>query len=238
MNSEHRESERVRFWDVVKRGVAVADRNILFIIAYFAVDYLVWFGLSRIETQLLATGADKPPELSRLMPYLLVFWIVASSVQAFMDCVIARLLRKQVLSIQPDAGLLVVATVRKFYLRMLLLSAIHVVVFTFVLPLYPAVYVVLRYVAAFVIWQDCAIRTAFSGLSGFLSVHLGKFLPVWLAGTALFVGTSFAVQSPASTNLVFMGLIHLVVAYFDFAVVAAALVSFIMLQSKRQEVLA
>jgi hypothetical protein len=225
MNGEHLEQQQVRFWDIAKRGIAVADANVAFIVFYFAVDYLAWLGLSRIQPQLVSTAADSPPGLGQLMPYLLTFWVVTSSVQAFMDCVIARLLGKQVLSIQPDSGLLLVATLRKFYLRMLLLSAIHMIVLTFAeiirLPvLYPAAYVVLRYVAAFVIWQDCGVRAAFSGLSGFLSVHLGKFLPVWLAGAALLIGTNLAVRSPASSNLVFMGLLHLVVAYFDFAVLA------------------
>ena len=238
MNGENLENEQVGFWDIVKRGVTVADANIIFIAFYFAVDYLAALGLTRLGTQLVGTGGDTPPDHSKLIVYLVVFWVVSIPLHAFMDCIIARLLRKQVLAIRPNDGLLLVASLRKFYLRMLLLSAIHVIVITFAMPLYPAVYVVLRYVAAIVIWRDCGVRAAFSGLSEFLSVHLGKFVPVWLVGTAVQVGTSIAARSPAATNLVFTGLLHLVLAYFDFAVMAIALVSFVMLQSKRQEALA
>ncbi len=238
MNHEDVENQNVRFSDIVRRGVSIADSNILFIVFYFAVDYLVWFAFTRLQTQLLGAGLGVSPELKRVIPYLLIFWAVSSVVQAFMDCIIARLLGKAVLSIEPDAGLLLAASVRRFYLRMLLLSAIHVMLLIVAAPLYPAAYCVLRYVSAFVIWRDCTVRAAFSGFSEFLSVHLGKFMPVWLIGVAVFVGTSFAARSPASSNLVFMALLHLVVAYFDFAVMAIALVSFTMLQNNRQEALA
>jgi hypothetical protein len=238
MNGEDIENQKVRLYDIVKRGVAVADNNILFVVVYFAVDYLVWFAFTRIQSQLVGSGLDVPSEVKKVLPYLLAFWSVSSLVQAFMDCVIARLLGRAVLAIEPHSGLLLVASVRKFYLRMLLLSALHGILLIVVLPLYPAAYGVLRYVAAFLIWRDCTVPAAFSGLSSFLSVHLGKFMPVWLVGVAVLVGTNFAARSPASSNFVFMGLLHLVVAYFDFALMATALISFIMLQNDRQEVLA
>jgi len=238
MNHEDTANHKVRLWDIVKRGVELADTYILFVVVYFAVDYLVWFGVTRLEMHFVGLGQDVPPDLKRVIPFLLTFWIVSSLVQAFMDCIIARLLGKAVLSIEPDAGLLLAATVRRFYLRMLLLSAIHGILLIVALPLYPVVYCVLRYVAAFVIWRDCTVRAAFSGFSDFLSVHLGKFVPVWLVGAGVLMGTNFAAGSPASSNLVFMGLLHLVVAYFDFAVMATALLSFTMLQNNREEVLA
>jgi hypothetical protein len=119
---------------------------------------------------------------------------------------------------------------------MLLLNAIHVVIFTFATPLHPAAYVVLRYVAALVMWRDCSVRTAFHGLSRFLSVHLGKFFPVWLTGTVVWIVVGVMALAPASSNLVFQALLSLVTVYFDFAVVATALVSFTMLQRKQQEV--
>jgi hypothetical protein len=87
-------------------------------------------------------------------------------------------------------------------------------------------------------WRNCSVRVAFSGFSRFLSVHLGKFVPVWLVGTVVWIGIEIANRSPASANPVFMGLLHLVLSYFDFAVVATALVSFTMLQRKQQEVAA
>ncbi len=236
MNNNHLENEEVHLRDILKRGVAVADANILFVAFYFAVGYLVWLAFDRAGALLFGAGGNEVPDLWPRITYILVFWIVQSSVPAFLDCIIARLLRKQVLGIQPDAGLLLGASLRKFYLRMLLLNATHVVVFTFALPLYPGVYVVLRYVTALVIWRDCTVRTAFSGLGRFLSVHLDKFAPIWLVGTVVSVGTHFATRSPASANPTFMGLLHLVVAYVDLAVVATAVVSFTMLERKQQEV--
>ena len=236
MNTQDLENQKVQLWDIVKRGVAVADANFIFIAVYFAVDYLTGLGLSRMRTQLLGAGGETSLDPAHLMAFLAIACVAYSFVQAFVDCIIARLLRKQLLGIQPDAGLLLAASLRKFYLRMLLLNVIHAVIFTFALPLYPAVYVVLRYVAALVIWRDSGIRAAFSGLSRFLAVHLGKFLPVWLVGTVVWIGIGLISLAPASSNLVFQGLVSLVMAYFDFAVVATALVSFIMLQRKQQEV--
>lgn len=236
MNGDHIEKEQAQLQDIVKRGIAVADANIVFIAVYFAISYLVWLGFERVGTLLLSADADASPNTGLRMTYILLFWVVQSSVPAFIDCIIAGLLRKQVLELPPDGDLPLAASLRKFYVRMLLLNAIHVMLFTLAPPLYPAVYVVLRYTAAVVIWRDCTVRVAFSCLSRFLSVHLDKFLPVWLVGTALLVGTQFASRLSASTSPVFMGLVHLVVAYFDFAVVATALVSFIMLQHKQEEV--
>jgi len=236
MNHEDTANHKLQLWDIVKRGIELADTYILFVIVYFAVDYLVWFGVTRLEMHHFGPGKDVSPDLTRVIPFLLAFWAVSSLVQAFMDCIIARLLGKAVMSIEADAGLLLADTVRRFYLRMLVLSAIHGILLIVALPLYPAVYCVLRYVAAFVIWRDCTVRTAFSGFSDFLSAHLGKFMPVWLAGAVVLVGANFAAGSPASSNLVFMGLLHLVVAYFDFAVMATALLSFTMLQNNRQKV--
>jgi hypothetical protein len=238
MNHEDTANHKVRLWDIVKRGIELADGYILFVVVYFAVDYLVWFGVTRLETHFIGPVQDVPPDLTRVIPFLLAFWITSSLVQAFMDCIIARLLGKAVLLIEPDAGLLLGHTVRRFYLRMLLLSAIHGILLIVALPLYLAAYCVLRYVAAFVIWRDCTVPAAFSGFSDFLSAHLGKFMPVWLVGAVVLMGTNLAAGSPASSNLVFMGLLHLVVAYFDFAVMAVALLSFTMLQNNRQEALA
>jgi len=237
MDTEDLENQQVQLWDIVKRGIAVADANFIFIAFYFAVDYLTGLGLSRIRTQLLGTGGETSLDYVHLsIAFLGISCVAYSFVQAFVDCIIARLLRKQVLGIQPDAGLLLAASLRKFYLRMLLLNLIHAVIFTLALPLYPAVYVVLRYVAALVIWQDSGIRAAFSALSRFLAVHLGKFLPVWLVGTIAWIGMGMIALAPAWSNLVFQGLVSLVMAYFDFAVVATALVSFTMLQRTQQEV--
>jgi|GEM_PF-2944576 len=245
MNNDHLENEQVRLADIVKRGVAVADANIPFIAFYFAVDYLTRWGLTQIATQVVGAGGEAPLNQGRLTLFLSISCVVASVVQAFLDCIIARLLRKQVLGIQPDAGLLVGASLRKFYLRMLLLSAIYALLSAFALQLavlvqlplpYPAIYIPLRYVAAFVIWRDCSLRVAFAGLSRFLSAHLRTFLPVWLAGTVIWFGAELTSLAPASSNLLFQGLVTLVVAYFDFAVVATALVSFTMLERKQQEV--
>ena len=236
MNSGHLENEHIQLRDIVKRGIALADANIVFVVFYFSVDYLTWFGLNQAESQLFGASSDSPAAVGKVVVYLLAAWAVLIPIQTFVDCVIARLLRKRVLGIRPDDGLLLAATLKKFWLRMLLLNAIHVMILTFALPLYPAVYAPLRYVAALVIWRDCSVRMGFSGLSAFLSVHLGKFVPVWIVGTAVWIVMQFASRSPASANPVFMGLVHLVGAYFDFAVVATALVSFIMLQKKQQEV--
>jgi hypothetical protein len=245
MNSNHLENEQVQLADIVKRSVAVADANILFITFYFAVDYLTRWGLTRIAAQLAGVGGEAAVDQGRLTVFLSIYCVVASVVQAFLDCIIARLLRKQVLGIQPDAGLLLGATLRKFYFRMLLLNAIYALVSAFALELavllhlplpYPAIYIPLRYAAAFVIWRDCGVRAAFAGLARFLSAHFRKFLPVWLAGTVIWFGAELTSLAPASKNLLFQGLVTLVVAYFDFAVVATALVSFTMLERKQQEV--
>jgi len=238
MNNDQFDNEQVQLRDIVKRGVATAEANVVFIAIYFAVSYAAWFGLDQVGDHLFGTNSDTLPDISNVVMYILIAWAILIPVGALVDCIMARLLRKQLLAIQPDSGLLLAASLKEFWLRMVLLNTIQLTAMTFALPLYPAIYVVLRYVTAFVMWRNCSVRVAFSGFSRFLSVHLGKFAPVWLVGTVVWIGIELANRSPASANPVFMGLLHLVLSYFDFAVVATALVSFTMLQRKQQEVAA
>ncbi|MCK5558030.1 MAG: hypothetical protein KAJ01_06610, partial [Candidatus Hydrogenedentes bacterium] len=227
MDSDYPDHEQVRLSDIVKRGIAISDANIIFIILFFIVNFLTWFAFDHIRTHLI--GSDTPAETERLRLIILYLFAVSVPISALIDSLIGALLRKQLLPTQPDSNVSLLAWGRKFYFRMLLLTVIQGVAFVLAFPLDSAFYIPLRYAAAFVIWQDCSVRKAFAGTNSFLAPHSAKFLPVWLVGTAVLVWANLTAFLPASSNPVFTGLVHLVLAYFDFAMMATALVFFLML---------
>jgi len=236
MNGDYLDHEEVRLLDIVKHAIHITDGNIIFIAFYFAVNFFLSFGFEQFSRQFV-TG-DTVADAKRLVPFFLVFVGISTPVGAFVDSVIGALLRRQVLVSQPDSSASFLRWVSRFFIRMLLLNAIQGIALITIMPIDAAIYVFLRYVSAFVIWQDCRLRIAFPGAASFVSARFDKFFPVWLVGTVLLVCARLGGMVPASKNPAFMGLIHLVLAYSDFAIVAIALVSFIMLQGKRQEAVA
>jgi len=233
MDPERLDHERVPLSAIVKRGIAVADANIIFIGFYFAVNFLTWLGFHQVKSAFV--GTETPPDMQRLILFDAVRIAVLIPIQAFIDSLIGALLRRQLLSGESDSEVRLLGWAKRFYFRMLVINVAHGIAVILLFPLDSAIYPFLRYVAAFVVWQDRDVRTAFSGTGNFISVHSGIFLPVWFVGTAALLGANVAVRAPASSNPVFMGLLHLVLAYFDFAIVATAVISFMMLRSRPQE---
>jgi hypothetical protein len=241
MDSNNPDHEQVRLSDVVKRGIAIADANIIFIAFFFVANLVMWFAFARIRSHLAGPAEASDAELLRKLASLYLL-LVSVPVGALMDALFGALLRTQVVPGQPASSAGVFAWTRRFYFRMLLLSAVqgmaYVLAYYLVFPFGSILYVPLRYATAFVIWQDCGVRKAIAGTSGFLTAHSGKFFPVWFAGMTFLVFADLVGLTPAAGNPVFTGLVHLVWTYFEFALMATALVFFLRLQPKQQEVLA
>ena len=227
--------------DIVKRGIAVADANIVFIAFFSVANFLMWFAFARIRSHVAGPAEPSDAELLKRLASLYLL-LVSVPVGALMDALFGALLRKQLLSAEPDSDVSMLAWVRRFYFRMLLLSAVqgvaYVLAYYLEFPFDYILYVPLRYAAAFVVWQDCSVRKAIAGTSGFLSAHSGKFFPVWFVGMTFLIFADMVGLTPAAGNPVFTGLVHIVYTYFDLALMATALVFFLRLQPKRQEVLA
>jgi len=221
--------------DIVRRGIATADANFGFIIIFFVVYFVTWFAMDSVRAHFVGSGTAAEADASRLIVMELYFRAASVPINAVICSVMAALLRRQLVSPQSDSTVSLLAWARKFFLRMLLIVVIQAIL---LFPLDALFYVPLMYVAAFVIWQNCSFRKAYSGTISFLSTHSGKFFPVWFLGMTFLLWVNMTALAPASTNPVFAGLVYLVWTYFDFAMLATALVFFLTLQPKRQEVLA
>lgn len=235
MDSNNPDHKQVRLSDIVRRGIAIADANFGFIIIFFVAYFLTWFGMDNVRGHFVGSGTGAEADASKLIVMELYFRAASVPINAVIYSLIGALLRRQLVSPQPGSTESLLAWVKKFFLRMLLIAAIQAIL---LFPLDALFYVPLIYVAAFVIWQNCSFRKAYSGTISFLSAHSGKFFPVWFFGMAFLLWVNMTALAPASTNPVFAGLIYLVWTYFDFAMLATALVFFLTLQPKRQEVLA
>jgi hypothetical protein len=235
MDNNHPDREQVRLADIVKRGIAIADANFGFIIIFFVVYFLTWFGMDSVRAHFVGSGETVETDVSRLIVIQLYLHAASIPINALIYSLIGAVLRRRLVSPQSDSDVSVLAWVRKFFLRMLSIAAIQAFL---IFPLGALLYVPLMYVAAFVIWQNCRVRKAFSDTTRFLSAHSGKFFPVWFVGVAFVLWVNKTASAPVGTNPVFTGLVCLIWTYFDFAMLATALVFFLRLQPKGQEVLA
>jgi len=218
---------------LLKKGIALADRNIRLFLVYFAASAAYSLVLAFAVRTFHGDEPVMPETMRSLLTIEFGMAVVCIPLMAALDCFIVGTLRRQLVDSEEEHPF------RRFYGRavvfeLLLVSLLLVFLWPPFVLLLPMVHIYSLLIIAYLFWHDCGVVRAVKEGSRAVSARLNAFLPVMLMGFFLYILLLVAreVALKQVPELVRTLFVDAVLSYVDIAILCISFVLFIELPQK------